>query len=38
MVTISTNGTWLMVYEDTEINDGMIFKSNQNLFKCKYIY
>ena len=34
----STNGTWLMINEDTEINNNMIFKSNQNLFKCIYIY
>ena len=38
MVTPSTNGTWLMINEDTEINNNMIFKSNQNLFKCIYIY
>ena len=38
MVTPSTNGTWLMINEDTEIINNMIFKSNQNLFKCIYIY
>ena len=34
----STNGTWLMLNVETEIKNEMIFKSNQNLFKCKYIY
>ena len=32
----STNGTWLMLNVETEIFQEMIFKSNQNLFKCKY--
>jgi hypothetical protein len=32
----STNGTWLMLNVETEIFQDMIFKSNQNLFKCKY--
>ena len=32
----STNGTWLMLNVETEIINDMIFKSNQNLFKCKY--
>lgn len=38
LVTPSTNGTWLMINEDTEIFNNMIFKSNQNLFKCIYRY
>ena len=33
----STNGTWLMLNLETEITNEMIFKSNQNLFKCKYV-
>ena len=33
----STNGTWLCLMEETPIKDGMIFKSNQNQFKCKII-
>ena len=33
----STNGTWLMLNVETEIKNEMIFKSNQNLFKCKYV-
>ena len=32
----STNGTWLMLNVETEIFQDMIFKSNQNLFRCKY--
>ena len=34
----STNGTWLYAAEEYEIYDGMIFKTNHNLFKCKYKY
>ena len=34
----STNGTWLYAAEEYEIFDGMIFKTNHNLFKCKYKY
>ena len=33
----STNGTWLCLMEETLIKDGMIFKSNQNQFKCRII-
>ena len=33
----STNGTWLMLNLETEITNEMIIKSNQNLFKCKYV-
>jgi pSer/pThr/pTyr-binding forkhead associated (FHA) protein len=32
----STNGTWMYVIEEKEITEGMIFKSNHNLFECKY--
>ena len=34
---LSTNGTWLCLLEETPVKDGMIFKSNQNQFKCKII-
>ena len=30
----STNDTWFYCSEDSEISDGMIFKTNHNLFKC----
>ena len=30
----STNGTWLYTFEDTIIDDKMIFKSNNSLFIC----
>ena len=30
----STNGTWVFAYDEFEIYDGMIFKSNSNLFSC----
>lgn len=33
----STNGTWLYLIEETLIDDGMIFKSNQNVYECKII-
>ncbi|MCQ2820982.1 MAG: FHA domain-containing protein [archaeon] len=33
----STNGTWLYLMEETEINQGMIFKGNQNVFKCSFV-
>ena len=33
----STNGTWLYLIEETQIDDGMIFKSNQNVYECKII-
>ena len=32
----STNGTWVYAFEDTEILDYMIFKSNKYNFCCKY--
>ena len=32
----STNGTWLYAFEDTEIIDNMIFKSNKFNFRCKF--
>ena len=34
----STNSTWLFLINEIPIYDGMIFKSNQNLFQCNYIY
>ena len=30
----STNGTWLYLVEETKIKNGMIFKSNQNIYEC----
>ena len=33
----STNGTWLYLIEETPIEDGMIFKSNQNVYECHII-
>ena len=33
----STNGTWIYVFEETEIIDNMIFKSNKFNFCCKFI-
>ena len=30
----STNGTWIFAYDEFEIYDEMIFKSNSNLFSC----
>ena len=30
----STNGTWLYLLEETKIKNGMIFKSNQNVYEC----
>ena len=33
----STNGTWLCLMEEMPIKDGMIFKSNQNQYKCNII-
>ena len=32
----STNGTWLYAYENNEIYDKMIFKSNKYNFICKF--
>ena len=34
----STNGTWLYATDEYEIYDGMVFKTNHNLFKCKIQY
>lgn len=33
----STNGTWLFAWEEIPIYDGLVFKSNNNLFKCNYV-
>ena len=33
----STNGTWLYLIEETQIDDKMIFKSNQNVYECHII-
>lgn len=33
----STNGTWLYLNEDCEIEDGMIFKSNQTFFEANIL-
>ena len=33
----STNDTWFYSAEETLIYDGMVFKTNHNLFKCIYI-
>ena len=33
----STNGTWLYLNEDCDIEDGMVFKSNQTFFEAKLI-
>ena len=32
----STNGTWLYAFEDTPIYEGMILRSDNNLFRCKF--
>ena len=32
----STNGTWLYVFDDTPIYEGMIIRSDNNLFRCKF--
>ena len=32
----STNGTWVYAFEDTKIEEGMIFKANHNLFTCSF--
>lgn len=32
----STNGTWLFTLEDTPIYEGMILRSDNNLFRCKF--
>ena len=33
----STNGTWLILIEESEIYDGLIFKNNKNAFECHII-
>jgi hypothetical protein len=33
----STNGTWIYANEDYEIKEGMTFKANHNLFRCKFV-
>ena len=33
----STNGTWLYLNEDCEIENGMVFKSNQTFFEASLI-
>ena len=33
----STNGTWLFLIEETQIEDGLIFKNNKNAFECHII-
>ena len=33
----STNGTWIYALEDTPIYEGMIIKSNYNLFKFSFL-
>lgn len=30
----SINGTWVCLTEETEINDGMVFQSNQTVYQC----
>ena len=34
----STNGTWFFAYDDVEITNGMMFKSNTYNFLCKIVY
>ena len=34
----STNGTWLYLNEDCEIEDGMVVKSNQTFFEALLIH
>ena len=33
----STNGTGLFLIEETQIEDGLIFKNNKNAFECHII-
>ena len=33
----STNGTWLFLIEETQIDDGLIFKNNKNVFECHIV-
>ena len=35
-IKASTNGTWLYAREDTPIYEGMILRSDNNLFRCKF--
>ena len=35
-IKASTNGTWLYAHEDTPIYEGMILRSDNNLFRCKF--
>jgi len=35
-IKASTNGTWLFAHEDTPIYEGMILRSDNNLFRCKF--
>ena len=35
-IKCSTNGTWLYTFEDTPIHEGMILRSDNNLFRCKF--
>ena len=32
----STNGTWIYTFEDTPIYEGMVLRSDNNLFRCKF--
>ena len=33
----STNGTWMYAMEECVIFEGMVFKTNHNLFECHYL-
>lgn len=33
----STNGSWLYLNEDVEVQSGMVFKSNQSFFEARVI-
>ena len=35
-IKASTNSTWLYAHEDTPIYEGMILRSDNNLFRCKF--
>ena len=35
-IKVSTNGTWLYAFEDTPIHEGMILRSDNNIFRCKF--
>ena len=32
----STNGTWVYAFDNTAIEEGMVFKANHNLFTCSF--